>query len=151
MAIPKYQIHEYMLVKAPPVPQCSPSQTPQEEHTPEREDEAQKSTTLGEDSAQAASEGLPNTSVGDDRIVEGVEEAPVSPNPNSVSVRTAREVPSNGTNNQLLQKPQARIQKSADDRLFTYAAVVLTLAIVVLLLKKYMKASGHGAVFMDGS
>lgn len=139
-----------MLAKAPPVPQCTPSQTPQEEHTPKREDEAQKSTTLDDDSAQAAS-GLPNTSVGNDRIVEGVEEAHVNPNPSSVSVRTAREVPSNGTNNQLLQKPQARIQKSADDRLFTWAAVGLTLAIVVLLLKKYMKASGHGAVFMDGS
>ncbi|KAJ0557425.1 hypothetical protein HanIR_Chr07g0325011 [Helianthus annuus] len=43
------------------------------------------------------------------------------------------------------------VQKPADDRLFTWAAVGLTVAIMVLLLKKYMKASGHGAVFMDES
>jgi ubiquitin-conjugating enzyme E2 J1 len=44
-----------------------------------------------------------------------------------------------------------RVQKPADDRLFTWAAVGLAIAIVVLLLKKFMKSSGYGAFFMDGS
>lgn len=42
-------------------------------------------------------------------------------------------------------------QKPGDDRLFTWAAVGLTIAIVVLLLKKFVRSSGHGAVFMDES
>lgn len=42
-------------------------------------------------------------------------------------------------------------QKPADDRLFTLAAVGLTIAIMVLLLKKFVRSSGHGAVFMDES
>lgn len=140
-----------MLSKAPPVPQSSPSQTtPPEEHAPKRGDEAQKSS-LDDESAPGASEGLPNAPVGNNRIVEGVQEVPVNPNPSPVSVRATREVPSNATSNQLLQKPEPRIKKPADDRLFTWAAVGLTLAILVLLLKKFMKSTGHDAVFMYGS
>ncbi|KAI3743640.1 hypothetical protein L1987_61351 [Smallanthus sonchifolius] len=51
----------------------------------------------------------------------------------------------------VVQQHQQIVQKSADDRLFTWAAVGLALAIAVLLLKKFMKASGHGAVFMGQS
>uniref|UniRef100_A0A1J3DKW0 Ubiquitin-conjugating enzyme E2 32 n=1 Tax=Noccaea caerulescens TaxID=107243 RepID=A0A1J3DKW0_NOCCA len=42
-------------------------------------------------------------------------------------------------------------QKQGDDRLFTWAAVGLMIAIVVLLLKKFVRSSGHGAVFMNES
>lgn len=139
-----FQIHEYMLSKAPPVPQSSPSQA-LEENSPKSEDEAQKSSV--DDGAAPASESLPNPPAGD-VIVERVLEAPVNPNPGRVSVRAVREVPPTSTSNQMLQ---TRVQKPADDRLFTWAAVGLTLAILVLLLKKFMKSSGPGAVFMDGS
>ncbi|KAJ0076437.1 hypothetical protein Patl1_35195 [Pistacia atlantica] len=44
-----------------------------------------------------------------------------------------------------------RAQKPVDDRLFTWTAGGLTTAILAFLLKKFMKYSGHGAVFMDGS
>ncbi|XP_015883210.1 ubiquitin-conjugating enzyme E2 32 [Ziziphus jujuba] len=138
------EIHEYMLSKAPPVPQSSPSQA-LEENSPKSEDEAQKSSV--DDGAAPASESLPNPPAGD-VIVERVLEAPVNPNPGRVSVRAVREVPPTSTSNQMLQ---TRVQKPADDRLFTWAAVGLTLAILVLLLKKFMKSSGPGAVFMDGS
>ncbi|KAJ0075466.1 hypothetical protein Patl1_35214 [Pistacia atlantica] len=43
-----------------------------------------------------------------------------------------------------------RVQKTVDDRLFAWAAGGLTTAILALLLKKFMKYTGHGAVFMDG-
>ncbi|KAF3456345.1 hypothetical protein FNV43_RR00995 [Rhamnella rubrinervis] len=145
------EIHEYMLSKAPPVPQSSPSQTPPpEEQTPKRDDEAQKSS-LDDESAPGALEDHSNAPVGNNSIAEIAQEVTVNPNPSPVSVRAAREVPSNGTSNQLPQKPESRVQKPVDDRLFTWAAVGLTLAILVLLLKKFMKSSGHDAVFVFGS
>ncbi|KAG7535140.1 F-box associated interaction domain [Arabidopsis thaliana x Arabidopsis arenosa] len=44
-----------------------------------------------------------------------------------------------------------RFWKPVDDRLFTWAAVGLTIAIVVLLLKKFIRSSGYGAGFVDQS
>lgn len=64
---------------------------------------------------------------------------------------TSQPIPSGPTINQqqVLHEPMA--PKPADDRLFTWAAFGLTIAIVVLLLKKFLKANGHGAVFMNES
>ncbi|XP_059434952.1 ubiquitin-conjugating enzyme E2 32 [Corylus avellana] len=136
------EIHEYMLSKAPPVPQVSSSQAPEEQPT-NREGEAQ------EDS-QNAGEELQIPTVGD-RIVEEVQEGPVNADSSPGGVRASREIPSSGSRDQPLQKPETRVHKAADDRLFTWAAVGLTFAIVVLLLKKFMKSSGHGGLFTDGS
>lgn len=55
------------------------------------------------------------------------------------------------TGQQVLQNPAPRVAKPADDRLYTWAAFGLTVAIVVLLLKKILKANGYGAVFMNES
>lgn len=55
------------------------------------------------------------------------------------------------TSQQILHKPEKRAPKVADDRLFTWAVLGLTIAIVVLLLKKFLKANGHGAVFIGES
>lgn len=129
-----------MLSKAPPVPQVGSSQAPEEQPT-NREGEAQ------EDS-QNAGEELQNPAVSD-RIVEEVHEDPVNADSSPAGVRASREIPSSGSSDQLLQKPELRAHKA--DRLFTWAAVGLTIAIVVLLLKKFMKSSGHGALFTDGS
>lgn len=145
------QIHQYMLSKAPPVPPVNPSQDSEEQPT-NREGEAQSS--LQEDESLAAHVPNPvdgeNMAVGD-RITEEVPEASVSVNPGTTAVRESREIPASGSSDQLLHKPEMRVQKPADDRLFTWAAVGLTIAIVVLLLKKFMKSNGHGALFMDGS
>ncbi|KAF5950826.1 hypothetical protein HYC85_012819 [Camellia sinensis] len=142
------EIHEYMLSKAPLVPQLNPSQA-SEEHSTDKEDEANQSS---EDAAGAVTpgEGLTNPAVGD-RIVEEPHEASLNGNPRPEGMGVARQVRAGPTSEQLLQRSGPRVQKPADDRLFTWAAVGLTIAIVVLLLKKFMKASGHGAVFMDGS
>lgn len=139
------EIHEYMLSKAPPVPQLSPSDTPEEQPTKSEEDTAQASAQNGD--VSPASEGLPNPLVGE-RVVEEHQEVPANASPPPARARAATEIHSS---NQVLQRREARVQRTADDRLFTWAAVGLTIAIVILLLKKFMKASGHGAVFMDGS
>ncbi|KAJ6324669.1 hypothetical protein OIU76_011877 [Salix suchowensis] len=116
------EIHQCMLSKAPSVPQQNSAQG-SEEHPNNSEGEAQDA------GAVAAAEKLPN--------------------PSRTSVST--EVPARGSSDQLLQRPAIRVQKPADDRLLTWASVGLTIAIVALLLKKFMKSSGYGALFMDGS
>lgn len=138
------EIHEYMLSKAPPVPQLSSC----EEQPDNREGEAQASSI--DPIAVGTGEGLPSPA--GDRIIEEVQDdVPPNVNPSSSVAGTSREVPANALRVQLQPKPETKVQKPADDRLFTWAAVGLTIAILALLLKKFMKSNGHGAVFMDGS
>ncbi|KAK9068350.1 hypothetical protein SSX86_012461 [Deinandra increscens subsp. villosa] len=139
------EIHEYMISKAPPVPKPNslesseqpPAVTEQSCETPantnteiaeheEQEHEGQNEVPLHENSEAESSR----------RVSEQV--APVIP-PATLNVPA------------VVQQHQPMVQKPADDRLFTWAAVGLALAIAVLLLKKLMKASGHGAVFMGQS
>ncbi|GFZ21733.1 ubiquitin-conjugating enzyme 32 [Actinidia rufa] len=141
------EIHEYMLSRAPPVPQTNPSQV-SEENSANKQNEASPSPQ--DAGVVAAGEGLTNPNVGD-RIVEEPHEVPVNVNPRPEGLSVSRLVRAGPSTEQLLQNPAPRVQKPADDRLFTLAAIGLTIAIVVLLLKKFMKASWHGAVFMDGS
>ncbi|PSR85083.1 Ubiquitin-conjugating enzyme like [Actinidia chinensis var. chinensis] len=141
------EIHEYMLSRAPPVPQTNPSQV-SEENSANGQNEANPSPQ--DAGVVAAGEGLTNPNVGD-RIVEEPHEVPVNVNPRPEGLSVSRLVRAGPSTEQLLQNQAPRVQKPADDRLFTLAAIGLTIAIVVLLLKKFMKASGHGAVFMDGS
>ncbi|XP_039037780.1 ubiquitin-conjugating enzyme E2 32-like isoform X2 [Hibiscus syriacus] len=163
------EIHEYMISKTPHVPQHSPSQS-SEEHPTEREGEAkvhqqesipvdagvkhpnqEASDRFVEEQPVDAGIEQPNQDVGDGVV----EEQPVDPgNAHSYPAytRLVREIPAGGPRNQPLQRPEMRGQQSAvDDRLFTWAAIGLTIAIMVLLFKKFIKSSGHGAVFMDGS
>ncbi|KAF5737051.1 putative non-canonical ubiquitin conjugating enzyme [Tripterygium wilfordii] len=141
------EIHEYMLSKAPPVPRLS---TPKgaEEQSVDREGEVQDSS---EDGAAIAATGeiLPDQAAGE-RIIEENQEIPVNTTASPAAVRVSGEVPTRGSASEPVQRPGVKVQRSADDRLFTWAAVGLTIAIVVLLLKKFMKANGHSAVFMDG-
>ncbi|RDX74761.1 Ubiquitin-conjugating enzyme E2 32, partial [Mucuna pruriens] len=145
------EIHEYMLSKAPPVPQLSPSQA-SEEPPINKEAEAQVKPPNPESSP--AGEGIPDQEGG-----EIVEEPEVLGNANPAGVEVSTEVQSSVSRNELLQKsdtrvhnpkPETRVQKP-DDRLFTLAAIGLTIAIVVLLLKKFIKSTEHGALFSDGS
>ncbi|KAJ6350782.1 hypothetical protein OIU78_006831 [Salix suchowensis] len=106
--------------------------------------------------AVTAAEDRPNPAVGEihevgERAIEEVLEAHITANPSPAETSASREVPAKCSSDQLLQRQVTRVQKPADDRLFTWAAVGLTFAIVVLLLKKFMKSSGYGALFMDGS
>ncbi|KAM0013350.1 putative ubiquitin-conjugating enzyme E2, ubiquitin-conjugating enzyme/RWD [Helianthus debilis subsp. tardiflorus] len=146
------EIHEYMISKAPPVPQPS-SEDASEQPPPaaidaaagEQASESPQDTSTGitEHEEQQHEE---NNEVAAEQIAE-----PVVPN---VSRQVANAVPSASSSVHAVEPQQQqvlRVQKPADDRLFTWAAVGLTIAIMVLLLKKFMKASGHGAVFMDES
>ncbi|TKY72503.1 Ubiquitin-conjugating enzyme E2 32 [Spatholobus suberectus] len=142
------EIHEYMLSKAPPVPQ--PSATEASEEHPKNE-EAQVNSPNPE--SLPAGEGISDEG---DGIVE---EQEVFANANPAGVEVSREVQSSVSRNELLQKsdtrvhnprPETRVQKP-DDWLFTLAAIGLTIAIVVLLLKKFIKSTEHGALFSDGS
>ncbi|KAJ6357096.1 hypothetical protein OIU78_005058 [Salix suchowensis] len=143
------EIHQCMLSKAPPVPQQNSAQG-SEEHPNNIEGEAQDA------GAVAAAEKLPNPAVSEiqeegERVIKEAREAPVNVNPSPTGTSVSTEVPARGSSDQLLQRPAIRVLKPADDRLLTWASVGLTIAIVVLLLKKFMKSSGYGAVFMDGS
>ncbi|KAI3459219.1 hypothetical protein Pfo_015882 [Paulownia fortunei] len=136
------EIHEYMLSKAPPVPQGNQES---EAQTGNEESEGQQSTQ--NDVVQRTTETLPHPAE-DDGIVEEPNETPS----NAHVAQTSRSVPAVPTSEQqVLHKAEARVPKQADDRLFTWAAFGLTIAIVVLLLKKFLKANGHGAVFMNES
>ena len=146
------QIHEYMLSKAPPVPQPSPSEN-SDEHSQKEESKAQASSQNPEVLPGVEE---PPDQAGGDRIVEE-RELSANSNPNPSGVGTSREVSSNTSRlpqklDTIVQKPkqEIKVQKS-EERLFTLAAIGLTIAIVILLLKKFVNSTEHGAVYMDGS
>ncbi|CAJ1963196.1 unnamed protein product [Sphenostylis stenocarpa] len=148
------EIHEYMLCKAPPVPQPGAIEA-SEEHP--RNEEAEALVDSPNPESLPAGERIPDQE--GDEIVEEQQEVPADAN--LAGVEVSREIPSNASKNVLPQKsdtparvhnpkPETRVQKP-DDRLFTLAAIGLTIAIVVLLLKKFIKSTEHGALFSDGS
>ncbi|XP_042510198.1 ubiquitin-conjugating enzyme E2 32-like [Macadamia integrifolia] len=149
------EIHEYMLSKAPPVPQLSPQQISVEPTTIEEGEAESSPQNAGVD---AVDEVHPNPEGDDNRMVEDVREVHVNANAGplrvsfSAGLRVSRQVPvvdPNG-NEQPEQRAEIRVQKPSDDRLFTWAAVGLTVAIVVLLLKKFLKSNGYAAGYLDG-
>jgi len=142
-----------MLSKSSPVPEGGPSQVSEEQSNKE---EAETLVNLQNPEPSPAGEGIPDEA--GDRIIEE-QEHPVNANPNLAGVEVSMENTSSAPVNQLLQKSNAMVQnlkpetraQKPDDRLFTLAAIGLTIAIVVLLLKKFVKSTNHGAVFMDES
>lgn len=133
------EIHDYMLSKAPPVPQGN--------ETAEVQTDNRECQHSPQNDAEGTTEAISHPAE-DDGIIEEPNE-----NPANINVaETSQSVPTAPTNGQqLLHKPEPRVPKPADDRLFTWAAFGLSVAIVVLLLKKFLKASGYGAVFMNES
>lgn len=130
-----------MLSKAPPVPQLtSASPITREE------------LALGDRGNEAfpANESLPGGGIEEDTseiepVEENVHEVQVNANAGplhvSISAKISRTAVSE-TSRQT-QRPQSLAPKPADDRLFSWAAIGLTVAIVVLLLKKFMKLHGY--------
>ncbi|KAG4990414.1 hypothetical protein AAZX31_09G035700 [Glycine max] len=146
------EIHEYMVSKAPPVPQPSASEASEE--NPRNEEAETHANSLNPESLTAGEVIL-------DQEVDGIveEQEEVLANANPAGVEASREVQPSVSRYEVLQKsdtrvqnpkPETRVQKP-DDRLFTLAAIGLTIAIVVLLLKKFIKSTQHGALFSDGS
>ncbi|KAI3687183.1 hypothetical protein L1987_80876 [Smallanthus sonchifolius] len=146
------EIHEFMISNTPPVPQQS-SEDASEQPPPAAVDVA-----AGEAPVSPQNTSTEITEHEEQQIEENSEvaaEENTEPEVSQVSKQVANVVPSASASVHTVapqqQQQVLRVQKPADDRLFTWAAVGLTIAIMVLLLKKFMKASGHGAVFMDES
>ncbi|KAF5176843.1 Ubiquitin-conjugating enzyme e2 [Thalictrum thalictroides] len=91
----------------------------------------------------------------DDRIVADVREVHVNANAGplrvsfSAELSVSKHVPAIGPSEQV-QVQEVRVLQRSDDRLFTWAAVGLTLAIVVLLLKKFLRSSGVDVASIGG-
>ncbi|CAH2078901.1 unnamed protein product, partial [Thlaspi arvense] len=143
------EIHQYMLSKA-----TSPKPNPHECNKTTSADSDGQSQTKQRLAATAISEPDTATEVSlVDQIAEEAAQAEtVLPGANA-----AVEATEGDNGNGLMMRREQRTavvrtaQKPSDDRLFTWAAVGLTIAIVVLLLKKFVRSSGHGALFMDES
>lgn len=145
------QIHHYILSKANAAPKPNPqecNQTPSAESEAQSQVEPQEAVTVVEERSIATTD-----TVADDQIIEEAAEAAntaanVSPTAGALAMVevTAK---ASGSGEQTMVRRAA--QKPVDDRLFTLAAVGLTIAIVVLLLKKFIRSSGYGAGFMDES
>ncbi|XP_073053302.1 ubiquitin-conjugating enzyme E2 32-like [Primulina eburnea] len=136
------EIHEYILSKAPPVPQGN-----QISEARFRTDENEDQRDPQNDMVDATTEPHPHAD-DENGIVEEPNETPPTANRTQTSQITSN-VPTNGQ--QQLRNPELRVPKQADDRLFTWAAFGLTIAILLLLLKKFLKANGYGTVFMNES
>lgn len=134
------EIHEYMLSKELPQPQGTEDAAVQ---TGNGVSEGQE--TSGQDIEDATATETEPHPAEDDEIVQ----EPSRTASNADVAEASNSVPAN--EQQVLQKPGSRVPRQADDRLLTWAALGLTIAIVVLLLKKFMKADGHGAVFLNES
>lgn len=121
------QIHQYMLSKVPPpIPQFPP-RTPVE-HSTDRESEGLQ---LNHQNGQAAAEG---------EFVERVRvvrwNGGLGPLRFGFSARFR-------TRRRVRHEPDARASTFGGDRILTYAAVGLAIAIGLLLLKKLLKANGY--------
>lgn len=137
-----------MLSKTPSAPKPNPQEC---NKTPLADSDSQ-SQAKPQDAATVISE--PDT-MAEVNVVDQIAENGAQtdlPGPNA-----AVEIAEGNSGNGLVRRQEQQTsvvrtaQKPGDDRLFTWAAVGLTIAIVVLLLKKFVRSSGHGAVFMDES
>ena len=145
------QIHHYILSKATVVSKPLPlecNQTASTESVAHSQTEPQEAITVVEEPSIVTVD-----TIADDRIIEEAAEA-VNREANAsltagalATVEVAAKA--SGSGEQTMVRRAA--QKPVDDRLFTLAAVGLAIAIVVLLLKKFIRSSGYGTGFMDQS
>ena len=146
------QIHEQMLIKAPPVPQALPN-VPNEESNqlpaPDSSEHADKvdegDNTSGSMSGSLSGHPVPKSEL---PVAENTgETSAVEVANHHVPEASRREniprVPSS------LKNPAVAIQKPKHDRLLTLTAFGLTLAIMALVIKKFLKINGLGG-FIEG-
>ncbi|XP_031389473.1 ubiquitin-conjugating enzyme E2 32-like isoform X1 [Punica granatum] len=120
------EIHEYLLTKVPPVPQPGKPALSDEHSAITQPEEAARPTEHEE-------------AIQNHERNEIVEEPP-------------RHVPERPILGHEFHQPQPLAQRRRVQRcLLTWATVGLMMAIAILLLKKLMKSSGYGAVFLDDS
>lgn len=142
------QIHEQMLTKAPPVPQALPNgpndesnQLPAADSFGEHADKADEggSVSVSSDLTEPQSES---------GVAENTAEPPVAEvtNPHLPEASHRENIPRVPL---APQNPVVAIQKPKHDRLLTLAAFGLTLAIMALVIKKFLKINGL-AGFIEG-
>ncbi|XP_010487570.1 PREDICTED: ubiquitin-conjugating enzyme E2 32 [Camelina sativa] len=154
------EIHHYILCKATVVPKAIPlecNQAPSTDSVAQSQTEPQEAITVVEEPSIATTD-----TIVDDQIIEETPEA-VTAAAHVVPAAAAHVVPAAAALTAVEVADKASVsgeqttvarraaQKPVDDRLFTWAAVGLTIAIVVLLLKKFIRSSGYGAGFTDQS
>ncbi|WOL10274.1 ubiquitin-conjugating enzyme E2 32 [Canna indica] len=146
-AVPRYgnperqklidEIHEYMLSKAPPVPQLSATPTAETSDNTVQEQENANSDAV------AVNEDLPNQEL-EQRVMEDGHEVRVDAAVGPLRVSLTAGVTLSTTPEVELgeqpQRPGLRAQKSLDDRVLTWAAVWLAVAIFILVVKKLLKS-----------
>lgn len=146
------QIHQSMLAKAPPVPPLtamtsSEGTTPQQNAPPATDQNQNEAAVNGNananndfelDPGHAQQNLIPEP---DREVVENVHEVRVDAAAGRLRVGFRAEV--------TVTRGQPVVQKARDDRLYTWAAIGLTIAIVVLLVKKVLKSSGLGG-YVEG-
>ncbi|KAJ4886770.1 Ubiquitin-conjugating enzyme E2 32 [Raphanus sativus] len=145
------EIHHYILSKATVVSKPLPlecNQTASTESVAHSQTEPQEAITVVEEPSVVTADTIP-----DDRIIEEAAEAvnrEAYASPTAGALATVEvAAKASGSGEQTMVRRAA--QKPVDDRLFTLAAVGLTIAIMVLLLKKFIRSSGYGTGFMDES
>ncbi|KAI3860727.1 hypothetical protein MKX03_014763 [Papaver bracteatum] len=142
------EIHEYMLSKATPVPQQNLEQTSVDSSNNIEGEEVQMNPN-NDIIADVAGAEIQQNPVVDGMIVEDVHEVQVNANAGPLNVRfsaglsVSRRVAAGETSQHQVQGSEGTVPKPGDDRFFTWAAIGLTIAIAILLLKKFLKSSGH--------
>ncbi|CAH8366639.1 unnamed protein product [Eruca vesicaria subsp. sativa] len=139
------EIHHYILSKATVVSKPLPlecNQIPSTESVVHSQTEPQEAITVVEAPSTATAD-----TIADDQIIEEAVNTTANVSPTAATVEVAARA--SGSGEQTMVRRAA--QKPVDDRLFTLAAVGLTMAIMVLLLKKFIRSSGYGTGFMDES
>ncbi|XP_072975041.1 ubiquitin-conjugating enzyme E2 32-like [Typha angustifolia] len=142
------EIHQDMLAKVPPVPPLSPTTT-----TDEQPNNADRQMQTNPNSDVVTPSGALPDPDAEQRVVEDVREVRLNAAAGhlrlsfTAGVRLSRRVPAAEAADEQSPRPEARLvtrvrKPSSDGRFLTWAAVGLTLAIVILLVKKYMKSSG---------
>lgn len=138
------EIHHYILSKATVVSKPLPlecNQTASTESVAHSQTEPQEAITVIQETSSATAQ-----TIADGQIIEEAAEAV----PTAGALATVEvAAKASGSGEQTMVRRPA--QKPVDDRLFTLAAVGLAIAIMVLLLKKFIRSSGYGTGFMDES
>ncbi|KAG0484873.1 hypothetical protein HPP92_008952 [Vanilla planifolia] len=137
------EIHQYMLSKVPAVPELQEPASLVEKTNSNTASEAQQINAPNGD-APPSEEAPPDAQVG--RAAEDVHEVRVDAGAGrlQVSFRAAVAITRGGPAEPNLRQERAMVgaRKSMDDRLLTWAAIGLTVAIVALLVKKFLKNNG---------
>ncbi|KAG6466453.1 ubiquitin-conjugating enzyme E2 32-like [Zingiber officinale] len=121
------EIHQYLLNKSPPVPQLLPNPTTES-----------SDSAVGE--IDAISEDLLNQQI-EDRVVEAENETGAAADAGRRSVSSTTEMKSGTPTVEVGEQHQRpRVQQLFQDRALTWAAIWLAIAILILLMKKFLKS-----------